>query len=201
MNPEIEGQRDKKLPEKQKRKRKSKEEKATETLKKKEERANRPKKPRGPMSEETKAKIRLARANVKVQPRAGKSKYPQTFYDELLSNYKNNDEAVKWIKENEYEFTKRGYKDSEVTKEIGIRTQKDEVFDYWRQIKVGSLLFDNEKDRYREKEYTEIDKVEDNIYEEQMVGNVCDEVDCDLEQVLEEIKNMSYEQDLLGEEE
>lgn len=59
-----------------------------------------PKKTGRKLSNETKAKISAARRARKVQPRSGQSKKRQSFYQELVHDYKGNKEALEWIKKN-----------------------------------------------------------------------------------------------------
>ena len=134
-----------------------------------------PNKPKRIVSAETRAKISKARRARTVQPREGKTKHINDFYRQMLKDYGNNKEAVDWIQKNKCKFEEFGLNNPEMTKEAGINCDNIEVFHAGRNFYVGVVLFDNEKDRYGEQQFNQIEQVDGEMDLEILMNLDCDQ--------------------------
>lgn len=112
-------------------------------------------KPERHLSMETRKKISAARRARKKQPREGTSKKSQTFYSELMKEYKNDPKAVAWIKKHEEQLNNK-----EKTKEMGICTEYDEMYNSFYALSLGTIFFGESITHNNDLgEYSEFDNV------------------------------------------
>ena len=100
---------------------------------------------------ETKALISERRRARTTQPRnVSQSKKRTSFYQELLNDYSNNPEALKWIEENKSDL---GHVDNlnsreqllEIYNKHGILTEYLEMYSKVYEEKCGDILFSDER--------------------------------------------------------
>lgn len=107
-------------------------------MKKKDKAMDEEVRPRKRHSKETIEKMRQKRRARTKQPRSGQSKKRQSFYQELLIDYKDNPEAVKWINENKF-LMDGGIEQS---KDFGVLTEYNDMYHKNYEFCVGTIFFD-----------------------------------------------------------